>query len=316
MNQVFIRYSFILILLFCFQSFTLKGQNDTIPKQNKFEKDAVIDTREMQSKPAEPTSTKKAVGNRKPFRNRHFNPNYGIRRFLNKFTFTPLLGYSRTFYREKVSSTEAANDFNGSGFPISGTLNFHFNRFRIGGGAEIEFHSIKEDDIGMVQGIINKKSTMFTKYYGNIGAEVYQYQDYMLVPEVQVGRLKLGKGFNTDSVSNKLFINLGVSIEKELSEYFRIILKPSYELRSLEKSGTEPTDYKMNGFTFKLGISIRYPDLPRCPLKACHTQMKHLHYGNEYRGQPLPIEQYRGYGELNPTLKKYKGRNKKKLNPY
>jgi hypothetical protein len=44
--------------------------------------------------------------------------------------------------------------------------------------------------------------------------------------------------------------------------------------------------------------------------------MKHIHYGNEYRGQPLPIEQYRGYGELNPTLKKYKGRNKKKLNPY
>ncbi len=315
MNEIFIRYSFFLSLLFCFPLFSLKGQNDTIPKQNKFEEDAVIDTREIKPEPAE-SSTKKAVGNRNPFRNRHFNPNYGIRRFLNKFTFTPTLGYSKTFYREKVSSTETASDFNGSGFPIGGTLNFHFNRFRIGGGAEIEFHSIKEDDIGIAQGIINKKSTMFTKYYGNLGAEVYQYQDYMLVPEVQVGRLKLGKGFNTDSVSNGLFINLGVSIEKVLSEYFRVILKPSYELRSLVKSGTEPADYKMNGVTLKLGVSIRYPDLPRCPLKACHTQIKHIHYGNEYRGQPLPIEQYRGYGELNPTLKKYKGRNKKKLNPY
>ena len=80
--------------------------------------------------------------------------------------------------------------------------------------------------------------------------------------------------------------------------------------------GSEPSEYSMNAFSIKFGVSIRYPDLPRCPLKACHTQIKHIHYGNEYRGQPLPIEQYRGYGELNPTLKKYKGRNKKKLNPY
>jgi hypothetical protein len=72
----------------------------------------------------------------------------------------------------------------------------------------------------------------------------------------------------------------------------------------------------MNAFTLKLGVSIRYPDLPRCPLKACHTQIKHIHYGNEYRGQPLPIKQNRKYGELNPKLKKYKGRNKRKLNPY
>jgi hypothetical protein len=311
---VLIRSIFLVLIFFGIQVSQLVAQNDSIPSQS--EDDTVIDTRQIDQQMVAPTSTKKPVGDRSPFRNRRFNPNYGIRSFFNRFTFTPLLGYSRTYYREKVSSTETASDFNGWGIPISGTLNFHIDRFRLGGGAALEFHNIKEDDIGIAQGIINDKSTMFTKFYGNLGAEVFQYWDYMLVPEVQVGKMKLGKGFNTDSVSNGMFINLGVSVEKELSEYFRVILKPSYELRNLEKTGAEPMDYKMNAFTIKLGVSIRYPDLPRCPLKACHTQIKHIHYGNEYRGQPLPIEQYRGYGELNPTLKKYKGRNKKKLNPY
>ena len=292
------------------------AQNDSIPNQESSNEDTVIDTREITQEPVAPTSTKKAVGDRSPFRNRKFNPKYGIRRFLNKFTFTPLLGYSQTFYREKVESTEEPSDFNGWGIPLSGTLNFHFDRYRIGAGAGLEFHSFKDEEIGTANGIINDKSTTFTKYYGNFGAEVYRYWDYILVPEIQVGKMKLGKGFNTDSVSTGMFVNLGLSVEKELSEYFRIIVKPSYELRKLDKTGMEPTEYGMNAFTVKLGVSIRYPDLPRCPLKACHTQMKHVHYGNEYRGQPLPIEQYRGYGELNPTLKKYKGKNKKKLNPY
>ncbi|GJM30438.1 MAG: hypothetical protein DHS20C17_30730 [Cyclobacteriaceae bacterium] len=294
--------------------FPLYGQNDSIPDTQQDTE--VIDTRETQTEPVEPSSVKKPVGDRSPFRNRRFNPKYGIRSFLNKFTFTPLMGYSRTYYREKVSSTEEPSDFNGSGIPISGTLNFHFDRFRIGAGAGMEFHSIKEPEVAIAQGIINDKNTLFTKFYGNIGAEVYQYWDYMLVPEVQIGKLNLGKGFNADSVNNGMFVNLGVSIEKIMSEYFRVIIKPSYEIRSLEKTGTEMADYRMNGFSVKLGVSIRYPDLPRCPLKACHTQIKHIHYGNEYRGQPLPIKQNRKYGELNPKLKKYKGRNKRKLNPY
>ena len=314
MKRIHGLYLFICVF-FLFTGVTLKGQNDTIPATQQDDSE-VIDTRELEQKEVEPTSVKKPVGDRKPFRNKRFKPKYGLRSFLNKFTFTPLLGYSRTYYREKVESTEEPSDFNGWGIPLQGTLNFHADRFRIGIGAGTEFHSIKEDDIALSEGIINKKSTMFTKFYGNVGAEVYQYWDYMLVPEVQVGKLNLGKGFNSDSVSNGMFVNLGVSIEKVMSEYFRFIVKPSYEFRQLQKTGSDPTDYRMNGFSIKLGVSIRYPDLPRCPLKACHTQIKHIHYGNEYRGQPLPIEQYRHYGELNPKLKKYKGKNKRKLNPY
>ncbi len=314
MRRFMIRYFYMVLLVMVVPTTVLWAQNDSIPSQT--EEDTVIDTREIPTE-AEPTSTKKPVGDRGPFRNRRFNPNYGLRRILNHFTFTPTIGYSRTSYVHKsADTTEASGDFKGSGIPISGTLNFHYKWFRLGGGAELEFHSFKDEEIGIAQGIINDKKTTFTKFYGNIGAEVYQYWDYMLVPEVQVGALKLGKGFNTDSVNNSMFVNLGVSVEKVLSEYFRIIIKPSYEIRSLERIGSEPADYNMNAFSIKLGVSIRYPDIPRCPLKACHTQIKHIHYGNEYRGQPLPIKQNRKYGELNPVLKKYKGRNKKKLNPY
>jgi hypothetical protein len=59
----------------------------------------------------------------------------------------------------------------------------------------------------------------------------------MLVPEVQIGKMNLGNGFNADSVNNGMFVDLGVSIEKVMSEYFRIIIKPSYEIRGMEKTG-------------------------------------------------------------------------------
>ena len=309
------------LLILCSSTLVL-AQNDTIPPQEGFNEDVVVDEQEQQQpqeqletdKKEKPTSTKEPIGGKSPFRNRNFNPKYGFRKFLNKFSFTPLLGYSKTFYREKVSSSEQSNDFNGGGVPIMGTLNFHVDRFRIGGGAGLEFHSIKDEDIAMSQGLINKKGTTFTKFYGNIGAEVYQYWDYMLVPEVQVGKIKLGKGFNSDSVSNGLFVNVGVSVEKVMSEYFRFIAKPSYEIRSLTKTGG--SKYGMNSLSLMVGFSIRYPDIPRCPIRACHTQIMHLHYGNEYRGKPLPIKQNRKYGELNKRLIKYRGKNKKKLNPY
>lgn len=308
-----LRHVLLIYGLIWLTSFAAWAQNDTIPPQDGFNEDQSSVTSEPD---AEPTSTKKAVGDRSPFRNRRFKPKYGIRKFLNKFTFTPVTGYSKTYYKEDAPNTEIATEFKGSGIPLAGTLNFHVDRFRIGGGAGLEFHSIKDDQIALSQGIINKKSTIFSRYYGNIGAEVYQYWDYMLVPELQVGKLKLGKGFNQDSVTSGLFVNLGVSVEKVMSEYFRVVLKPSYEFRSLEKTGPEGGKYKMPGLTVQLGFSIRYPDLPRCPIRACQTQIKHIHYGNEYRGQPLPIKQYRKYGELNPKLLKYKRKNKRKLNPY
>ena len=310
------------LLLIAAGSPALWAQNDTIPPQDDqgFNDDTYVEetlsSDSSQVEEPDPESTKERVDEKSPFRNRRFKPKYGIRRFLNKFSFTPSIGYAKTWYNEDVGSSEQAVDFKGGGVPLSGTLNFHVDRFRIGGGAGIEFHSIKDEQIAISQGIINKKGTTFTKFYGNIGAEVYQYWDYMLVPELQVGKLKLGNGFNQDSVSNGLFINLGVSIEKVMSEYFRFILKPSYEFRSLEKSGGTATRYKMPAVALQLGFSIRYPDLPRCPIRACHTQMKHIHYGNEYRGQPLPILQNRKYGQLNKRLLKYRGKNKRKLNPY
>ena len=239
-----LKYS-LLALLVTFTSGIIIAQNDSIPAQPSAD-DAVIDSREIAAEP-EPTSTKKPVGDRSPFRNKRFNPNYGLRRILNMFTFTPTVGYSKTYYNLKSAdsammgdTTGVSRDFKGSGIPISGTLNFHYKWFRIGAGAELEFHSFKDEQVGIDQGIINDKKTTFTKFYGNIGGEVYRYWDYALVPEVQVGKLNLGKGFNKDSVSNNLFINLGVSVEKELSEYFRIVVKPSYEIRSLEKLELKP----------------------------------------------------------------------------
>jgi hypothetical protein len=70
--------------------------------------------------------------------------------------------------------------------------------------------------------------------------------------------------------------------------------------------------YLTVGFTYSL------PELPRCFLKDCHAQINHAHGNKEYRSRRHPIykKQNPGYGENDPTLIKYKGKNKRKINPY
>jgi hypothetical protein len=74
----------------------------------------------------------------------------------------------------------------------------------------------------------------------------------------------------------------------------------------------------MNAGYLQVGLSYSIPELPRCYLKDCKIQINHAHGNKEYRSRRHPIykKQNPGYGENHPTLIKYKGKNKRKLNPY
>ena len=290
------------------------AQNDSIPPANGFEEDPIEDT--SIAEPEDKPSVKKQKGKKQndQIKKRQANPNYGFRSFLNKFSLTGTTGYGRTYYNPVDTSSLK---FKGGGIPVTVSLHFNFlERYRLGGGAGAEFHRLNQFDPSTENGV-TKQGTTFTRFYGMFGAQVYDYWSYSFVPEIQVGKINLGKGFDKSIVSNTLYFNLGVSIEKNLSEYFRVILRPSYERKSYtadEISG--PVKYKMPAVYLQLGVSINYPDVPRCPINSCRAQMKHVHFGNEYRGQALPIKQNRKYGELRPRLLKYKRKNRKKINPY
>jgi hypothetical protein len=167
-----------------------------------------------------------------------------------------------------------------------------------------------------------EKSSVFLKhYFGMIGVMVYRYDQYALVVDANIGGYSLGKSFAKGNMKKSIYVNLGVTAEREFSEYFRVFIRPSYEIKSYKLNIPETSlvvQHRMDGFFVNAGITYRVPELRRCFLKSCHGQINHAHGNREYRSRRHPIHKKQNphYGENYPVLIKYKGKNKKKINPY
>jgi hypothetical protein len=227
-----------------------------------------------------------------------------------------------------VNSDTAELGFKGRGFsiPIKATLHVEFDRYRIGGGYSYEFTHFGpfkptsfSGDIGTFTPGAN--NFFMKKYFAMVGATVYRYYEYTLVVDANIGGYKLGSQFNQALISKGIYFNLGATVEKEMSEYFRLFVRPSYEFKNyklgLPEGGTE-IKHRFNQLYINIGATYRLPEIRRCPLKSCHAQLNHAHGNREYRSRRHAIwkKQNPHYGENYPTLIKYKGKNKRKLNPY
>jgi hypothetical protein len=210
--------------------------------------------------------------------------------------------------------------------PLRATLHFEFKQFRIGGGYSFEYSNIGDFNplthTDEISGFTPDVSSFFLKkYFGSFGASVYRYDEYILVVDANLGGYKLGKKFDNGVIDRSLFFNIGVAVEREMSEYFRLFIRPSYDIKSFT-TGLGDTGlgvkHKFNAFYVNVGATYRIPELRRCFLKTCKAQLNHAHGDREYRSRVHPIykKQNPHYGENYPTLIKYKGKNKKKLNPY
>jgi hypothetical protein len=210
--------------------------------------------------------------------------------------------------------------------PLKGTLHIEFDRYRIGGGYSIEYMHIGDfkpltysDKISTFSP--QASSIFLKKYFGMIGGMVYRYYEYALVVDANIGGYKLGHSFNQALIQKGIYFNLGATVEREFSEYFKVFVRPSYEFRhynlSIPETG-QSINHRFNGLYFNVGATYRLPEIRRCPLKDCHVQLNHAHGNREYRSRRHPIykKQNPHYGENYPTLIKYKGKNKNKLNPY
>lgn len=210
--------------------------------------------------------------------------------------------------------------------PIRATLHVEFDRYRIGGGYSFEYTNIGDfkplshpDEISNFEPDL--KGFFLKKYFGSFGASVYRYEDYLLVADLNLGGYKLGKQFDNSLIDRGLFLNFGVAVEREMSEYFRLFVRPSYEIKSFSLSIPESAasvQHKFNAFYINVGATYRIPELRRCFIKKCRAQITHAHGNREYRSRVHPIHKKQNphYGENYPVLIKYKGRNKYKLNPY
>jgi hypothetical protein len=228
----------------------------------------------------------------------------------------------------RVNSDTASIGFKSKAFniPIRATLHIEFDRYRIGGGYSFEYTRVGDFKPLSYGDRINNFSPevsnfFLKKYFLSFGGAVYRYYEYLLVVDANIGGYKLGKDFDAGSIKKGVFMNLGVTVERELSEYFKLFIRPSYEVKSYKlnfaESGQSIT-HKFNAFYVNVGATYRIPELRRCFLKTCKAQMNHAHGNREYRSRVHPIykKQNPHYGENHPVIIKYKGRNKKKLNPY
>jgi hypothetical protein len=210
--------------------------------------------------------------------------------------------------------------------PLKATVHIEFSRYRIGGGYSFDYSRIGPfQPLKYGSDIADyslESSNLFIKhYFGMIGAMVYRYDQYAVVVDANIGGYSLGKDFAKNLMKKSIYLNLGVRGEREFSEYFRLFIRPSYEIKSYKLNIPETTQslqHRLNGFYVNVGFTYRIPELRRCFLKTCHGQINHAHGNREYRSRRHPIykKQNPHYGENYPELIKYKGKNKRKLNPY
>lgn len=247
----------------------------------------------------------------------------GYRNWFNRVTTRPLPAGGTVFDGTQEKIGFKSKSFN---IPIRATLHVEFNRFRVGGGYSFEYTKVNDFNpitrAGEINPYISEVNSFFLKkYFGSFGASVYRYYEYLLVVDANLGGYKLGRKFDNSLIKKGIFFNLGVTVEREMSEYFRLFIRPSYELKgynlSLPETGTT-IRHSVNAFYFNVGATYRIPELRKCFVKNCKAQMHHAHGNREYRSRVHPIykKQNPHYGENYPVLIKYKGKNKKKLNPY
>jgi hypothetical protein len=198
-------------------------------------------------------------------------------------------------------------------------------RYRIGMGYSYELMSIGSlHPTSMSDQISNFEppdATGFVrKFYGMAGVSFYRMGEYLFTGDLQIGSWK-PKGNFSAAVTGGTYFNFGVTIERDFSEYLKVFARPSFEFKSYELPISEAgrsIDHSVNALYLNVGVTYRIPNLRRCFLRDCHAQIDHAHGNKEYRSRKHPIykKQNPGYGENNKELIKYKGKNKKKLDPY
>ena len=229
--------------------------------------------------------------------------------YLPNPVFNPALG-ERTF----LVNTDTTNfGFEGThhSIPINLMLHYNYLKFRVGIGYSYERQFTRSLTPTNFSNEVrdyrpNFNSTRFTRLYGMIGYNFYSWWWYDFVAELNVGRIRSGPNqFNRNSVTQGLYTNFGISIENNWSEYFRIIVKPSIDLKTYTVNVPDGSTVKHRHPTFfvQVGVSINIPDIRRSPMKSDHTQLKHVYTDpvtgrrEEVRGQPITKRQNPKIGE-------------------
>ena len=238
---------------------------------------------------------------------------------------------TNAFYFADTDSTNLGFRGISHGIPI--TLQVHYTfleKIRVGLGYSWEKHFVQELEPTTNQGIIrpyqpNISSTRYSRFFLTGGYKFYEYYDHYFVADAQIGWINSGPNeFNRSAVNHSMYFNVGVSFERALSEYLRIVLRPSLDFKNYKVTIPGGPDIRTGQPTLHLqaGISINIPEIPRSPIANDHIQLKHVIEDpetgqlREVRGQPWTKWQNPKVGQNHRRLWRYKFRNRNSLDPY
>jgi hypothetical protein len=248
----------------------------------------------------------------------------GISYWYNRINYAQAVNDNSEF-RVGGDSTDLRYKSLSHSIPISLSVHYDFKNYKIGAGVMLEYHVPREfrpnqfqDQLGTIEP--DFKRAFLQRYYGILGVRIFRYWQYLAGIDAKIGVMRFDKNFDR-SLESGIFVNLGFPVEREFSEYFRAYVRPSFDYKNYtlnipESANNVPTS--MNAIMIEFGIFYRIPELPKCFHKKCRTQVNHMHGEYEYRSRVHPFYKYQNphHGQNYPVLIKYKGRNKKKLNPY
>ncbi|MEO1300638.1 MAG: hypothetical protein AAFU83_00025 [Bacteroidota bacterium] len=197
----------------------------------------------------------------------------------------------------RYAASDPANAFQGLGvsFPLSASIHLEFlQKLRIEVGTHLlinHFHKLYYSDASQRVGdyTMRKGIHYIVQPWLGLGIKVFQNQVYTclfdghLALEFLYGRLKDPKSIYPLGVP----LGLGLKLERYISEYCRLFVgllyttKRSYALFPGDGGAIvwEQQRVRVHG-----GISLRLPELPRCPIRNCKIRVKHSHGRKAYRG--------------------------------
>jgi hypothetical protein len=145
-----------------------------------------------------------------------------------------------------------------------------------------------------------------SKMFGSVSYNVYSFVDFSVWVDLAGGVWKAkSTDINRDFVTFEPFFNIGVMLESTISKYFKLYVRPSFEMRSYTLSGEfMTTNHSFSVFSIDFGALIKYPTYPRNKHGANRVEMEHVFNGKIYRGRSIFQPQNPRIGQFGQDRKK------------
>ena len=203
----------------------------------------------------------------------------------------------------------------GTGIPITFTIDYKYSFLRLGIGFVYEFQritSFSAPDYSIELATNYPYNWIHIQKYFLFAETIFMaYGDYQLTGNVYLG---LWNGSLWDQ--NRFYGGLGFSVERVLSEYLRLFVRPSFEFKSfVVETSLGTIQHSANTFGVNFGFIYHIPELPQSPIENDKIRMKHVirdpesGYKMKVRGQPFYKKQNPDYGEDYKRLEKHKWKN-------